>query len=172
MGGHENDVQVQGDVSRRAKETSMRIQPATTTICAFLAAGLSCDSRQPVVNNWSVQKSITVASGTHQGLVQYGYVKTGKNGYIAFTMRRRPEEVKGIVEMGDPDSYLTKPSGQIIKLPADRQLFECIDGQFAESAEGVDKSVLDAFLASSPKEYTIKALLSFGEKAKKPNKQQ
>lgn len=131
----------------------------------------SCSRPKSVSGPLSTQMSIATGTDTHIVAVQYGYMKDGTVGYIAFTARKKPQKVSAIVtmtsdSMGSHKAYLTKPNGEIITLPSDKQLFECIDGRYAESEEKVDKEVFEAFLASKPKEYTIKALLAFAEKKK------
>jgi hypothetical protein len=139
-------------------------------ICLVFWSFISCqtDTRRLNPNPIHPERTIAVSTKTHSYVIQYGYVGN-RLAYVVFSGLKNNGEnniVEGLVTMGSHKSYITKPSGAMVQLPSDVQLFECIDGKYAESKERVSKEAFEAFLASDPKEYTINALLKFSKKEK------
>jgi hypothetical protein len=64
---------------------------------------------------------------------------------------------------GSRVAVVTRPQAGEVRLPAGIQLFEFLDESFRQSTRRVSKAHLDAFMASEPEEYTIRALLRFRE---------
>ncbi len=54
-----------------------------------------------------------------------------------------------------------KPDGEIVHLPNAIQLYEFIDGQFRQSQVRVTRAEFEAFMDSSPDQYSIDSLLKF-----------
>ena len=69
--------------------------------------------------------------------------------------------VSGGATVGENWHWLLRPDGTKTKLPADRQLFELIDGQWRESDRRVTLNEWNGFLDSDPQRISIGAFLSW-----------
>jgi len=71
-------------------------------------------------------------------------------------------QVVSVKGHADEDKVILRtPDDKEIRLPNETQLYEIVDGKFRSSPERVTLGQLEAFIASSPRHYTIDALLEF-----------
>lgn len=114
-------------------------------------------------NRSDLEVSIASANGqTHRYLVECGYTN-GNLAFVVFTGERSGRFGNRVDAVSNREAALRKPDGSSVRLPASNQLFEVIDGEFRESPERVTREEFEAFMASSPAEYTIDDLLRFAK---------
>ena len=123
----------------------------------------------PDEKTWTDSTSMAINDAQNRLLVQSG-VRNGKLLFVAITgdPLNSTASTNGIVRGGGGVGYnwhkIHYPDGSEHALPKTGiQLFQLIDGQWAESKGDVTPQEFEAYCASAPQELTIQSLLSFVE---------
>jgi hypothetical protein len=111
---------------------------------------------------------MSVGRGDVVWMIEFGY-RRGELSYVVFC--GGTEQVSGIVsrrttsvagsKRGRREAWLNRPDGEVVTLPARRQLFQYVEGEYQESDSRVTRAEFEAFMASNPRRYTIAELEAF-----------
>ena len=112
-------------------------------------------------NTQDMGSSVSTGGGRISSTL-YGY-RYGRLAYVVFEEEEGTlkSKVQGSYDRHHREVKFNKPDGEIVHLPNAIQLYEFIDGQFGQSPVRVTRADFEAFMDSSPDQYSIDSLLKF-----------